>query len=245
MKEVLKKEAFLLRQINGLNPSEPIYFKSLLQKLNVQTMFNPLKAQNISGMAIKVNDSLRFMLINTNVPKGRQHFTIAHELYHLFIQPDFTHYTCNTGLFQKKNTWEYRADIFASNLILPEEGLYKLIPDKEFPKDKIEIRTILSIEHYYSCSRSALLYRLKELGLITSVVYDKFDKDKIKSAKEYGFDTKLYFADNMRTFIGDYGSLAKQLFDSEKISETHYLSLMADIGIDITQNGGEKNPLLW
>ena len=26
------------------------------------------------------------MLINSNQPRGRQHFTIAHELYHLFIE---------------------------------------------------------------------------------------------------------------------------------------------------------------
>ena len=240
MKELIKKEALLFRQQFGLSPFEPIYFKSLLQKLKVQTMFRPLKNQNISGMAIKVSDNLRFMLINTSLPKGRQHFTIAHEIYHLYVQSGFSHYSCNTGQFQKKIITEYLADIFASNLILPEEGLYNQIPDEELEKDKITIKTILSIEHYYSCSRRALLYRLKELGFITSNSYDKFEKKIIISASEYGFDTKLYLPDNLNTFIGDYGSLAKQLFDTEKISEIHYLSLLADIGIEITENGGEN-----
>ena len=240
MNEVLKKEAFLFRQKNGLSASEPVYFKSLLQMLNVQAMFRPLKAKNISGMAIKAGNEFNFMLINTNVAKGRQHFTIAHELYHLFVQTGFTHYICDTGLFQKKNISEYHADIFASNFLLPEEGLYNQIPDEEFGKDKIKIRTILSIEHYFSCSRAALLYRLKELGLITSTFYEKFNKDIIKSAKEYGFDISLYKESSATTFIGNYGNLAKNLFDSEKISETHYLSLMADIGIDMIQNGGEN-----
>lgn len=234
MKELLKKDAFLFRREHGLSPYEPIYFKSLIQKLGVQAMFKPLQTQGISGMAIKVNNNLRFMLINTSIPKGRQHFTIAHELFHLYIQPDFIHNSCNTGLFTKKDVWEYKADVFASNLILPEEGLFEQIPNEELSKDKIKINTILSIEHYYSCSRRALLYRLKELGLISQSLYEKYDKDKIKSALEYGFDKALYEVDNESTFIGDYGRLARDLFDSGKISESHYFSLMDDIGIDIS-----------
>jgi hypothetical protein len=35
--------------------------------------------------------------------------------------------------------------------------------------------------------------------------------------------------------IGDYGIVAKELFDKEKISQSHYYSLLADLGIDITQ----------
>lgn len=240
MKEKLKSDAFQFRQRNGLSPTEPIYFKSLLLKLNVQSLFRPLRTQNISGMAVKANDDLKFMMINTNLPRGRQHFTIAHELYHLFIQADFTNMACNAGGFNKKDVIEYHADIFASNLILPENGLYELIPDIELKKDKISLSTILSLEQYYSCSRSALLYKLKEMGLITSNLYDLYNKDKIKSAIHYGYDINLYQPDNTITFIGDYGSISKQLFDNEKISETHYLSLMADIGIDITNQEGEN-----
>jgi hypothetical protein len=35
--------------------------------------------------------------------------------------------------------------------------------------------------------------------------------------------------------IGDYGILAKQLFDKETVSESHYYSLLADLGIDVTK----------
>lgn len=37
----------------------------------------------------------------------------------------------------------------------------------------------------------------------------------------------------MKIFLGNYGELAKSLFDNEQISEGHYSSLMYDIGIDI------------
>ena len=50
--------------------------------------------------------------------------------------------------------------------MLPEERILSLIPDKQLTKDKITIDTILKIEHYFRSSRSALLYRLKELNII-------------------------------------------------------------------------------
>jgi hypothetical protein len=39
--------------------------------------------------------------------------------------------------------------------------------------------------------------------------------------------------------IGDYAKLAHSLFDKEIISESHFIDLMHDIGIDI--ESGENN----
>ena len=49
----------------------------------------------------------------------------------------------------------------------------------------------------------------------------------------HGYPINLYEAGNEGEFWGDYGSLAKELFDDELISEGKYASLMKDIGIDI------------
>ena len=38
---------------------------------------------------------------------------------------------------------------------------------------------------------------------------------------------------NKDLVLGDYGEIAKKLFDIEKISESHYAKMMMDIGIDI------------
>ena len=34
-------------------------------------------------------DDVKFMLINANHSIGKQNFSIAHELYHLFVQENF------------------------------------------------------------------------------------------------------------------------------------------------------------
>ena len=232
---LLEKAAVAFRSDNGLNNADPIRLKSLLQKLNVISVFAPL-SENFSGMALKANDADRFMLVNSNQSLGKQHFTVCHELYHLFEQKDFTSQVCLTGKFDKKaDINEYNADMFASYLLLPTDGLLENISNAEIGKKKISLQTILYIEQFYSCSRRALLYRLKSLKLITSAEYDSFTANIQRGALENGYGVELYNSGNHKTIIGDYGIIAKQLFDRETVSESHYYSLLADLGIDITK----------
>lgn len=237
-KIILEKYANDFRLKNGIGSYDPIRLKSLLTRLNVITVFRPLNC-DFSGMSLKIKEkegTTRFILINSNHNLGKQHFTICHELYHLYFQEDFSSMVCRTGLFDKKNREEYYADVFASLLILPEHGLISLVPDNETGlRDIISLKTILKIEHYYSCSRSALLYRLKELGLITSKSYDVYVHNVKKGALQYGYSTDLYEKGNNYHVLGNYGELARELFENEKISETHYISLLTDWGIDEQQ----------
>lgn len=226
----LEKRANTFREINGLGSNDAIRLKSLLTKLNVIVVFKPL-SDKFSGMALKVDEN-KFMLINSNHTLGKQHFTICHELYHLFIQENFTSMICDTGKFNSKDGEEYNADRFASILLLPELGIKDLIPENETSKDKISLKTILRLEQYFSCSRGALLYRLKELKLISNILYDKFKVNVKKSAVEYGHDLALYNHGNNNLIIGNYGEYAKELYDKEIISESHYLSLLYDLGMN-------------
>ena len=196
-------------------------------------------------MALKTgldNLTARFILINDKQSIGKQHFTICHELYHLFIQKDFVSRVCKTGLFDKKDKEEYNADIFASYLLLPTDGLIELIPDEELAgKHKISIGTIVYLEQFFSCSRRALLYRLKKMKLISDVQYEQYCMHVKRSALENGFNIDLYEAGNHNVIIGNYGSVAKELFDKDRISESHYYSLLSDLGININAFENESN----
>ena len=229
---LLEKRASEFRQNHGLNDREPIRLKSLLQKLNVQTMFKPLGDQ-FCGVAIK-SDQNRFMLINSNQSLGRQHFTICHELYHLFIQDDFSFQVCTPGQFDAKNPEEYKADWFAAYLLIPRDGVLSQISDwDELDANQIQLATILHIEQFFSCSRQALLRRLEDVGLIDRGYGESFRQDVKRSATLFGFTTELYEPGNEGQHIGDYGTKAKRLFDEEKISESHYFSLLKDLGVDV------------
>jgi Zn-dependent peptidase ImmA (M78 family) len=189
-------------------------------------------SDNFSGMAIK-HGVHRFIVINSNHRVSKQHFTIAHELYHLFVQEEFISEISNAGRFDKKDKVEYEADWFAAYLLMPEEGLLSLIPKPELAKNKITLTTIIQIEQYFACSRHALLIRLEALGLIDMARYVQFKMGVKHSAELLGYDTTLYEPGNAGLVIGDYGARAKNLFDKEVISESHFIGLMNDIGKDI------------
>ncbi len=231
---ILEKRANEFRAKLGFGQNDGIRLKSILARLGVITVYKPL-SETISGMAIKIgdgDDAYRFLLVNAKKTIGHQHFTICHELYHLYIQHSFTAYICRAGLFNKKSGEEYNADLFSAFLLLPQAGIESLIPDEEYQRDRITLQSILKIEHYFSCSRSALLYRLKELGFISSGKYDEFNKNVKRGAIENGYTIDLYEPGNLEQVIGDYGSIARKLYDAEKISESHYLSLLLDLGMN-------------
>ncbi len=232
----LKNLANKFRRDNQLSLSEPIRLKSLLQKNNILTVYLPLN-NAFSGMAVKIFDGRtspkRFMLVNSEHAIGKQHFTICHELYHLFFQEDFIFSKSNAGTYNKREPEEFNADIFASHLLLPEIGLEEIIPGNERSKNGISLKTILHIEQFYACSRSALLYRLKKEHKIDADRYDEWSKNVQVSALKHGYDLSLYQSGNDRLIIGDYGIKAFELFEEGSISESTYLSFLEDIGINL------------
>ncbi|KAA6311321.1 hypothetical protein EZS27_037525 [termite gut metagenome] len=80
-------EALNFRNDCFISSHEPINCKNLLLQLNVLTLYRPL-SNNFSGMCLKSNEK-KFILVNSNHSRGRQHFTIAHEFYHLFLEQSF------------------------------------------------------------------------------------------------------------------------------------------------------------
>ncbi len=226
----MKKLAMEFRSDNGLGKSEPIRLASLLMKLNVNTFFREID-KNISGISIRINDD-KFILINSANPLGRQHFTICHELYHLFYEENFESNICFTESREKITSIEKKADLFASYLLLPEEGILELIPSEELKLNKIQLSTLIKIEQYYSSSRQALLMALKRMKIIDSSCYTKFCKDIFKEVKILGYDTTLYASGNKGKIIGNYCEKAKRLYDSGKISLQNYISILMDAGIE-------------
>lgn len=230
---IIEKEASAFRQKNGLGANDPIRLKSILNNLDLVTVYKPLSA-DFSGMALKVHsDEIinRFVLVNSRHSLGKQHFTICHELYHLYIQKEFNSMVCKTGRFDKRDKEEYNADYFAAVLLLPETGVKSLVPDEELKKDNITLKTILKIEHYYSCSRAALLYRLQDLGIISSNFKERFNSYIRYGALQHGYNTDLYTSGNDNLVISNYGEMAYQLYENEKISETYYYTLLKDLGL--------------
>jgi Zn-dependent peptidase ImmA (M78 family) len=231
---VLEVKANAFRQAYGLNDYSSIDFEKLLSALEVLVVYRPLIG-NFSGMALRTNTS-KFMLVNTKYSIGRQRFTIGHELYHLCVQEGFSFEKSSAGRFDKKDREEYNADVFSSYLLMPEAGFLKQIPEVELARGGVvSLATIIKLEQYFGVSRAAILNRLHK---IFGKDYSEYKENVKRSALEHGYSVELYEPTNDSRVIGNYGIKAKALFDMEKISESHYLTLMNDIGIDIDNLNG-------
>ena len=224
--------ASIFRSRIGISLTEPISAKTLLRKLNITAMYRPL-SEDSYGISCKSKSGKMFMMINSNSTRGRQHFTIAHELYHLFYDESPTPHMCGgiaTGT-------EKDANMFASALLLPKEGLLSMVSPEEAMDKRISLPTVLRIEQMYEVSRINLLLRLKEIGLLTEKSLNEIRSIPVKeSAREYGYDLALYEPGNEGVVISDFGEKARLLFEQGKISEGHYVELL-----NMISNGSKQN----
>ena len=201
----------------------PINIKTVLTKLGVLALFRPL-SEGLCGLSIRSTTDDRFMLINSNNNIGRQHFTVAHELYHLYYGTNSVPHICRLG---GKEPEEVNADSFASALLMPEKGLIQQLPGEEYRSGKISMATLLRTERVFGVSHDALLIRLLKLHIINDATYQQFKSVTITSeAARYGYDTSLYRPGNNGLYIGTLGEMAKKEFDRGKISEGHYLEIL-------------------
>lgn len=210
----------------GLNTTEAIDVKTILRKNNILTVYLPM-SMDACGLSLQSPEKDKFILVNSNISKGRQHFTIAHELYHLYYDECPHPHICLKDGFS--NT-ERAANYFASALLMPEEGVIGLIPESTLREKNLPLSIVLRLEQYFRVSRSALLYRLKELKLLEERKLQEYLNLPVKqTAMEYGYDTTLYSQGNNNLVIGDYGEKARILYENDLISEGHYEELLNKI----------------
>lgn len=227
-----------LREEQHLTLLSPANLGQILRDKNIQVLFRPMGKES-SGMAIRCmnveGDVCRFMMVNTDCVVGHQRFTVCHELYHLLYQKDFNYVSEQTAQFSVREPEEFKADWFASFLILPDGTLQRLVPVEEQRKNAITLATLLAIEQRFRCSRKTVLFRLKDLGWIDNEKFDEFSTSVIRNALMYGYPTELYKSTGTTSFWGDYNIKARQLYDRGSISLAKYSALLEEIGIDLTK----------
>ena len=227
-KEAIEQLAQKMRAHAGLNPSEPIHTKTLLRKLGIMVIYRPLSEKSC-GLSMRSSDGCgKFMLVNSNNSRGRQHFTICHELFHLYYDEDPKPHICGTPGMEKDPA-EINANAFASALLLPQAGVLESIPSEEIVNRHITIATMLRVEQLFGVSHQSLCYCLRHLRLLTEEeLQGHLEESTIIQdiATEYGYDLSLYQPGNEGVVIGDFGEKARLLFEQERISEGHYVELL-------------------
>ncbi len=225
----LNSEAISLRKKFGEDSYSPIDIFSLIHNNDDLTIvFYPM-SNRISGICIRDGKN-KIVGINSNSTYGRQRFTIAHELYHLYFHENFKSIVCFKDLEMNKDPQEKEADMFASYFLAPYEALSYFIKDKlGKEKYKLDVDDVVKIEQYFGISRQAILWRLVNDGYLNYENAETMKNGIITSARSLGYDDELYTPtpeDKQYATFGKYIKLANELKSKEVISQGKYEEIL-------------------
>ena len=227
----LNSEAITLRKELGEDANSPIEIFSLVHNNDDLTIvFYPMSSR-MSGICIRDGKN-KTIGVNSTSTYGRQRFTIAHELYHVFFHENFKRVVCSADLESNKDPQEKEADLFASYFLAPYEALSYVVKNKiKKEKQQLELEDVIKIEQYFGMSRQAMLWRLINDGYLSREKADTMKSGIIASAKRLGYDDTLYKPtpeEKQYATYGKYIKIAEKLNHQDAISQGKYEELLLD-----------------
>lgn len=245
--DISTKAQFLRREL-GEDMESSIDIFSLTHTIPKLTLVYYPMGEKISGMCIK-NDGYPVIAINSAMSIGRQRFSLAHELYHLYFDNSEHSIVCSKNI-GGGNDIEKSADKFASYFLMPPLALETLIKKYKIDSfEKIGIKEIVKLEQYFGVSRQALLYRLIGDRKLTVEEAEKFREGVISSAVNLGYDYALYkpLPENKQyKTYGYYIEKVEELYEKDLVSTGKYEQLLLtafrpDLVYGEEIEGGELN----
>ena len=240
----LSTKAQELRESLGEDANSPVDIFSLISQIEGLTLvFYPL-GKNISGMCVKDKD-IKLIAINSKMSYGRQRFSLAHELYHLYYD-DASGFNVCSRILDPKSENEKCANQFASYFLAPYKSLKAAI-NKVIKKGSLSMQNVIALEQYFGMSHLAMLWRLVSEGYLSQEKLDDYNYGVISAARTLGYDDKLYNPTPIEFQSRTYGHYLKQveelrqkdLVSSGKIDELLLDAFRDDIafGLDDDQGG--------
>lgn len=244
----LSTKALSLRKELGEDTTSPVDIFSLAYTISKLTLvFYPM-GDHLSGMCIK-NDGNPVIAVNSSMSVGRQRFSLAHELFHLYFDESEQSTVCAMKI-GSGNEVEKAADQFATYFLMPPLALSEAIKKiLSIATENLGIKEIVKLEQYFGVSRQAMLYRLIEDNKLTFDEADKYRQGVIRSAINLGYDDSLYkpLPENKQyKTYGYYIQQAEELLDKDLISTGKYEQLLLtafrpDLVFGEEFEGGELN----
>lgn len=226
----LNSNAVALRRKFGEDPCSPIDIFSMIHNLSgITLVFYPM-SDRISGLCVRIDARDSLIAINSTLSYGRQRYTAAHELYHLFFQAQFKSVICGKDIETTKDVEEKNADAFASFFLAPYDAI-KIYLGEGLNKKDITLTEVVKIEQHFGMSRQATLYRLKNEGYISADFANTLKSDVIRSARKLGYDDRLYIPtppERQYLTTGSYIELVERLKEKDIISQGKYEELLLD-----------------
>ncbi|MEG3071833.1 MAG: ImmA/IrrE family metallo-endopeptidase [Candidatus Syntrophopropionicum ammoniitolerans] len=247
--ELNSNAIYLRRKIFNEDIFSPIDIFALMNDTESLTLvFYPM-SDRLSGMCIKEGQS-KIIVINSKQSYGRQRFTAAHELYHLFFEDNVKSIICEKGMGSFKSDSEKEADTFASYLLATYDALRAYIEKSSLANEtNWTIKDVIKIEQFFQLSHQATLYRLVYDGYIDNDKANLLKDNVIQRAVRLGYDDKLYrpSSEEKQYFsTGEYIKKVEELKNKGLVSNGKYEELLLDaFRSDIVYNLGEEGKELY
>jgi Zn-dependent peptidase ImmA (M78 family) len=151
-----EEAAIYLRQQWGLAKGKIENLSKLLEDNGVIIIEIELTSDKMDGISMFTEFGQPIIFISNRIPGDRQRFTLAHELGHLVMHIG--------KMIDKDRDEEKEAMNFAGEFLMPRKDFLSTY-------ENIDLRTLAQQKSFWLVSMAAILYRYKELGLITDSRY--------------------------------------------------------------------------
>jgi Predicted Zn peptidase len=138
-------------------------------RLKIDVLIEPHLDDALSGAAI-TDRSFPLIFVNSEFPRSRSLFTLAHELGHVLAGHADDPITLDRELSGSTDA-ERIANVFAANYLMPEDKIRKEIAERG-----LKVSTLAYLTYSLGVSYESLVYRLHNLRLINAE-----GRDKLKS----------------------------------------------------------------
>ncbi|HBK61856.1 MAG TPA: hypothetical protein DDZ84_13865 [Firmicutes bacterium] len=202
--EGIRRKAEERRSELGFGLSAPIGTKvfSCLDQMKILTLRFPVDDQNLVAFIGRRNDQ-DVVFMNTALPKGKQHFAAAHELYHAWFDRDALsswNTICEIEDSGGSTICEKLANRFAAEFLVPQWGIKRYLDSLPAHFDLVD-RTVL-LSEYYEVPVKTIIRRLEEEEYITP-----------KDMEEFLLDSAVAIYDERRSELGLLATMEEPTFD--------------------------------
>lgn len=170
--------------------------------------------EGVDGLSGWANRNIPFIALRKVEQTDRKRFTALHELAHILFP------MLEQCMDYEKEKLCHR---FASAMLFPEEAFYMHIGRK---RTVFSLEELIALKESYGMSVSAMVYRAKDLGVITDVYYNHLFDDVInKNKKEEGWGAYLLKDEPRRYNELCFRGVAEGVLKEEQILQEFNLKL--------------------
>lgn len=174
--DVEKNAIYQLQELHRNHRVQDDIFRIIKNIKDLHLIKFPVEDENFA--AFTVNNSKKFIFINSFLPLEKQIFAAAHELYHVLYDYDNDEEK-NELLTDIESSFngnidEMKANSFAACLMVPKLQLKEEISLLNIDQDNIELIDIIKLMDAFAVPYKTIILRLYEVGII-----------KLRQAKDF------------------------------------------------------------